>query len=359
MRTQVTNLDFTGQKIFTGIDVHKNNWMLTIETNDLVLKTFSQPPEPVILTKYLKKHYPNAQYLCGYEAGFCGFWIQKELTSLGVECIVVHGADVPTTHKEKVYKRDPMDSRKLARMLRTGDYHALYVPGNISLGDRNLLRTRRMLTTDLARYKNRIKGFLNFWGVKYPEPFIRNKTHWSKKFITWLQGLELNNPSAQIALDMMLNQVILLRAAVLDITKKIKILAGDWKYKEVVDLLISIPGIGLIAAMTILTEIENINRFRSLDHFCSFAALVPTSHSSGNKEVTGSITKRGNKYLKTILVEGAWTAVRSDPAMLMAYRKLCMRMDKNKAIIRIARKLANRILFVLKNHQEYQYLRVN
>lgn len=359
MRTQVMNLDFTGQKIFTGIDVHKSNWMLTLEMDDITLKTFSQPPDPEVLAKYLKKHYPNAEYLCGYEAGFCGFWIQKELKSLGVNCVVVHGADVPTTHKEKVFKCDPMDSRKLARMLRTGDYNALFVPGNISLGDRNLLRSRRMLITDLTRYKNRIKGFLNFWGIKYPEPFMRSRTHWSKKFIAWLQGLELDNPSAKTALDTMLNQVILLREAVLDVTNKIKFLSKEWRYKKIVDLLISIPGIGLIAAMTLLTEIENINRFRSLDHFCSYSALVPTSHSSGDKVITGKMTKRGNKVIKTILVEGAWTAVRNDPALLMTYRKLCVRMDKNKAVIRIARKLANRILFVLKNHQEYQHLRMN
>jgi len=103
--------------------------MLTIETKDLVLRTFSQPPEPLVLQKYLRRNFPGADYLCGYEAGFCGFWIQKELEALGIKCVVVHGADVPTINKEKVYKRDPIDSRKLARMLRTGAYQALYIPG--------------------------------------------------------------------------------------------------------------------------------------------------------------------------------------------------------------------------------------
>jgi len=147
---------------------------------------------------------------------------------------------------------------------------------------------------------------LNFWGVRYPELFIRNKTHWSKRFITWLKEVNLHNPSARIALDIMIDQVNQLREAQLDITRKIRILSRDLNYKQSVDILVSIPGIGLIAAMTLLTEIENIHRFYNLDHFCSFAGLIPTSHSSGDKDVTGSITKRGNKALKTILIESVW-----------------------------------------------------
>jgi transposase len=359
MRTEVTKLDFTGQKIFAGIDVHKSNWTLSFETNDLALKTFQQPPEPQVLARYLKKHYPNADYLCGYESGFCGFWIQKELLSMGVNCVVVHSADVPTTHKERIYKRDPLDSKKLARMLRTGDYNRLYIPDDHSLGDRNILRTRRMLVSDLTRYKNRIKALLCFWGIRYPDHFKKSTTHWSKRFIDWLQDLQLNNPGSKTALDTLIGQVNLFREAILKINSEIKSLSREERYEKPVDLLITIPGIGMISAMTILTEIENINRFQDLDHFCSYAALVPTSHSSGEIEINGRITKRGNKVLKTILVEGAWGAVRSDPAMLLAFRKFCGRMDKNKAIIRIARKLANRILFVLKNQLEYQNLKLN
>lgn len=99
--SQIKELDFTGQTIYVGIDVHRKDWKVCILLEELVYKQFTQPPEPLVLSKYLKKHFPGATYKSAYEAGFCGFWIHDELTSLGIENIVVNPADVPTTDKEK------------------------------------------------------------------------------------------------------------------------------------------------------------------------------------------------------------------------------------------------------------------
>jgi hypothetical protein len=62
MQTQVTRLDFTGQNIYTGIDVHKKDWRVSIYSEDLYHKTFNQPPKPDVLYRYLTKHFPNATY---------------------------------------------------------------------------------------------------------------------------------------------------------------------------------------------------------------------------------------------------------------------------------------------------------
>lgn len=131
------------------------------------------------------------------------------------------------------------------------------------------------------------------------------------------------------------------------------------KYTEQVELLRSIPGIGLINSMVILTEVEDINRFQKDEKFASFVGLIPTSHSSGDKEKMGEITFRSHNFLRKAFVESAWIAVRFDPALLMAYQNLCKRMEPNNAIIRIAKKLLNRVYAVLKNKKMYEYNRTN
>ena len=76
-------------------------------------------------------------------------------------------------------------------------------------------------------------------------------------------------------------------------------------------------------------------------------------HSSGEKEGIGDITVRKHAILRCYLVEAAWIAIRKDPAMTMAYEEYKKRMNGNKAIVKIARKLVNRIFFVLKRKTEY------
>ena len=94
-------LSFEGQDIYVGIDTGKKSWTVTILTEQLEHKTFSQPPSPETLVGYLHKHFPLANYRCAYEAGYFGFWIHESLTSQGVDCIVVHPSDIPTRDKER------------------------------------------------------------------------------------------------------------------------------------------------------------------------------------------------------------------------------------------------------------------
>ena len=105
--------------------------------------------------------------------------------------------------------------------------------------------------------------------------------------------------------------------------------------------------------MTILIEIETIDRFDTFDQLCGFIGLVPSTHSSGDHEVIGNITPRGHNVLRSAIIESAWIASRLDPALNKSYHDYCKRMEPNKAIIRIARKLTSRIRFVLKNNQPY------
>jgi len=350
---QVKTIDYSGQNIYAGIDVHKKSWNVSIFSEELHHKTFNQPPKPEALLQYLEKHFPNGTYYSTYEAGFCGFWIHEQLQSFGINNIVINPADVPTTDKEKKQKADPVDSRKLAKHLRDGNLEPIYTHRREILEDRGLLRLRRSLSRDIARYKNRIKSMLSFYGIEIPDHLKKAGSYWSNRFINWLSNLEFISSSGTNAFRVLVGQLKILRNELLAVTRKVRILSKDKYYQKRVYLLTSLPGIGLITAMIILTEIDNINRFKNQGKLASYIGLTPTRHSSGDKDIHGEMINRGNKYLKSALIESAWTAARVDPGLHLDYIKYCQRMKKNKAIVRIARKLLNRIEFVLKNKVQY------
>ncbi len=351
MQTQSNHLDFKGQNIYVGFDVHLKSWQVTIMTEKLTHKTFSQPPDPKLLYQYLDRNFPGGTYHSAYEAGFCGYWIHHQLKALGFNSIVVNPADIPTTDKEKVQKEDSRDSRKIAKTLRSGDLVPIHVPSLKTLEDRCLIRTRAMMVKDATRNKNRVKSYLHFHGIAIPEAF--KDSRWSNRFIIWLEGLKLGEQSGTYSLQAIVTTTKYLRTSTLEITGKIKSLSQTDNYLEDVKLLKGIPGIGLITAMTILTELETMDRFEKFDNLCGYIGLIPSTHSSGEKDVIGDITRRGHGVLRAALIESAWIAARLDPALSKSYHDYCKRMESNKAIIRIAKKLLSRIRFVLKTNKPY------
>lgn len=359
MQEQIKTLNFEGQNIFIGFDVHLKNWQVTILTENMSHKTFVMPAKPEIIGNYLKNNFPGGTYYSAYEAGFSGLWAHYQLKTLGINNIVVNPADIPTTQKEKVQKEDKRDSRKIARSLRSGELSPIYIPSESTLDDRALVRTRSMLVKDMTRFKLRIKSFLYFYGINFPPEFERKGTHWSGRFMKWLDEIPMKEQSGRQALDTLIEEARNQRKLLLETTKKVKKLSETEKYSQQVTLLRSIPGIGLINSMVILTEVEDIKRFTKNEKFASYVGLIPTSHSSGEKEKKGEITFRSHDFLRKAFIESAWIGVRCDPALLMAYQQLCKRMEPNDAIVRIAKKLLNRVYFVLKNKKKYEYNRTS
>ena len=97
--------NFKGQNIYVGMDIHKASWNLGIHLNDMFVKNVHQKPNPHIMATYLKQHYPGADYKAVYEAGKFGFWIQRQLTGLGIECLVVNPADIPKSQKDTLDRK--------------------------------------------------------------------------------------------------------------------------------------------------------------------------------------------------------------------------------------------------------------
>jgi len=354
MQIQRKELNFEGQNIFVGIDVHLKSWNVSIYTEDLYHKSFNQPSNAESLFNYLKLNFPNAIYHSVYEAGFSGLHAHYELTNLGIHNIVTNPADVPTTDKEKRRKTDKVDSNKLARSLRNNELKGIYTPSQEILEDRSFVRVRSGLVKDLSRLKNRLKSMLYFYGIEFPQDFQKSTTHWSKRFMVWLKTIQLKSHSGNMALAMLIKEAEQLRVLLLEVNKELKALSITEKYAKNMELIRSVPGFGLITGMLFMSEIETIKRFENNNKFAGMIGIVPDCHSSGANEQIGEISPRRHIHLRSGLIESSWIAVRIDPALSRAFSEYCKRMEANKAIIRIARKLSNRIYFVLKNEKKYE-----
>ena len=348
---QSNEISFKGQNIYVGLDVHLKSWSVTVLSENSVLKRFVQDPDPEALHKFLTRNYPEAEYHSVYEAGFCGFWIHERLTALGIENIVINPADVPTTAGERIQKTDAVDSAKLARSLRAKELKGIYTPDSTTLEVRSLIRLRSTITKDVTRQKNRIKSHLRFLGYEIPAEYCNR--YWPKRFITWLRELEMKTQSGRQSLDLMLDLLENLRKEKLQMTRALRALSRTEQYEKPLGLLMSVPGIGQQVGMALLAEIVDIKRFQDAEHLAKFIGLVPMCHSSGESEGVGDITVRKHAFLRTLIVEAGWQAIRQDPAMTLAFETYCKRMKPSKAIIKIARKLVNRIYFVMKWQTPY------
>lgn len=348
------NISFKGQNVFVGIDVHLKTWHVYAITESGFKVSFGQKSDAKTLFDTLNKKFPDAHFKSAYEAGFCGFSVHYKLIEMGFENIVINPADIPTTNKEKVSKTDAVDAEKIARALKQGQLIPIHIKDKEYMDDTNVLRLRNRFVKDLNRMKSRTKHLLYNQGVEYPERFQKSGTHWSRNFISWLRNDVTFLSEDRLSLTLLVDEVENLRRAVLRTTQELRRLSHTPKYQENYELLVSVPGIGEIIAMSILTEIDNDpTRFSNERQFASYLGLIPTCHDSGEKKSNGVKTFRGNHQLGPLIIEASWAAINRDTELACCYSNYCQRMKSQTAIIKIARKLSCKILAVLKTRKKY------
>jgi transposase len=347
-------ISFTKVHFFIGIDAHLRNWKITIRLDGLELKTFSMNPSPLELIAYLKKHYPDGIYHIVYEAGFCGFWALRIFRQHHIDCIIVNPADVPTTNKEKINKSDPIDSRKLARHHEHKDLHGIYIPDTFHEELRMLMRLRYRIIQSQTRTKNRIKGLLYCQGIQIPLQFSGN-ARWSHHFILWLQQLQMNTTAGNFTLQNLIVQLKEIREHNKNILNQLRTEAKHPNIAPILKALQGVPGVAFITAMYLYTEIMDMKRFHNDERLVNFVGLVPSTQSSDTTVYVNGISVRQNPFLRTMMIEAAWTAVREDPALTLKFKELTKRMKSQDAIIRIAKKLVKRIRHVWLTREEYVY----
>lgn len=345
---QNNKLNFTGQVFFIGIDVHKKSWTVTIRLNGMQLKTFTMEPNAEKLKKFLVKNYPGGYYMSVYEAGFSGYWLHYQLEELGIHNRIVSPGDVPIANKEKSYKDDAIDSRKLARELENNSLLAVYVPTPEQSATRQLSRLYALESNENKKIKLRIKSFLNYLGIEIP---VEIGNRWSNRLISWLEKLELKNKWDRYYLDQLIKNLKDKRKEML---ATLKLIRENYSENKVIKYLRTVPGVGLLTAFTFYAEIMDIRRFPNQNKLAAYVGFIPSIKSSGDRTRSRGLTRRQNKLLKFRIIESAWVAVKNDPALTSCYMNYLKRMSKQKAIIKISRKLLNRMRSVWLNEQAYQ-----
>lgn len=269
----------------------------------------------------------------------------------GINNIVINPADLPSSDKEKKNKTDIHDSRSICKNLEKGNLHGIHILNREAQELRALFRQREIKVREVTRSKNRIKSFLKYFGVDYSKLCLKNELLTSR-VIKGLSNISLTTPSGTIALKEYIETLQFNRLRLLQVTRQLReqILK---KFSKEYSLLLSIPGIGAVTAMALLTEIGDFKRFKGPDDYCSYLGLIPWENSSGETVKVLGIQPRCNKHLRPLIVEASWTAIRKDAGLLAYYKKHAGQNNKH-AIIKVARKLALIVKGVMKRQTIYQ-----
>lgn len=359
MPMQKYELNFNGENVYVGLDVHLRQWHVCVRTAHVSKHPFCQPPSASALKHYLESNFPGGTYLSAYEVGFCGFSVHYELEAAGIRNIVFNPADISDTQKERSRKTDAVDCVKICRNLMNGELKAIYVPTRQELGFRGYLGARDTAVKKRREAKQRIKSLLHRNGVKLPEEFASVTSHWSRHFNEWLERVacELGDGEGHRLTDL-LSDLSHAHAQMLVAGRKLNQLIS-LHYRDTDELLRSIPGIGRLTAARICLEVPHITNFENSDHLAAYIGFVPDVHGTGENIHVRGVTYRGRGQLRSALVESSWRAIAKDPALSLAYTKLIKRgKHPNNAIIRIARKLIKRIFFVLRERKKYEFAKV-
>jgi transposase len=336
MKPQVKGLD-SAEALFVGIDLHKVSWHVTIRTVDVELFSGSVPGRWEVLRMLLQR-YRGSSIQVVYEAGCFGFWLHDRLIEHGVDCIITPPSLIPQESGNRV-KTDRKDSRKLAYHLAKGLLKRIFVPNKQECYHRQVVRRRRQLIGDRIRVQNRIKSELCFYGIDLLDPTGK----WTKKYLENLVRFRFEDRFMQESFNCLLDQYRFLVEQIKKQDALIHELSEMDMYRERVEILKSVPGIGTLAAMELLLELQDVTRFRQADQLAAYVGLTPSQYSSADKVRMGRITKVGKHSLRALLVQAAWQLIRKDRAMKEKYEQIKIRAGGKRAIVAIARTLLLRV----------------
>jgi transposase len=338
------------KKVFCGIDMHFKHWNLCLLCDGEIIEKQTLPSDYHTLRVLLKRYAAAREISIVYEAGFSGFWLYRKLTQDGYSCIVTHPNRIPKTGTK--VKTDRRDAESLASYLSAGILKPTYIPPLQVESDRRIVRLRSQLVKKQRRVKNQIKAFLHLHGIKTPEVI---KSHWTKKYLAWLENLVFEYPSDGFTLSSLVLGCRQVREELVKVDLYLRHLSHTESYHVNFMRVTSLRGIGLITAMTFLLELHDMNRFKNVSHFSGFLGMTPSQHSSGEHVRLGHITRQGNAYLRMVLVESAWTVIRHDPHLREKYNRIRMRgTNGKKAIVAVARSLAIRLRRCLLDETPYR-----
>lgn len=251
------------------------------------------------LTRQLESKYPDATLHFVYEAGPCGYWIYRLLTSLGHCCYVVAPSLIPKKPGDRV-KTDKRDAMMLAKLLKSEDLTPIYVPEPEDEAVRDLSRAREVAMKDLKDAKYQLKAMLLRNNIN-----CKTKDNWSAPHLRWLTELVLPHPAQQIVLQEAIQTITERISRIERLDNELTHQVANWRYYPVVKAVQAMRGVRLLVATGVVAELGDLNRFDHPRKLMSYVGLVPSEHSSGGKRRLGAITKCGNGRARRLLIEGA------------------------------------------------------
>jgi transposase len=255
---------------------------------------------PTIL-RFVERVRRQGPVTCCYEAGPCGFELQRALSGRGVPCEVIAPALIPRRAGDRI-KTDRRDASHLAILYRAGALTSIHIPTEQEEAARDLLRCREDIRADLLRARHRLSKFL----LRHGRRFTATKKAWSKRHDTWLRAQTWPLPALDQTHRAYLRAVDEAVARLDVVEQDLRALLTLEPLRPRVERLRCFRGIDDLTALTIAAELGDPRRFSTAPSTMAFVGLVPSEHSSGTKQARGAITKTGNAHLRRVLVEAAW-----------------------------------------------------
>jgi transposase len=289
--------------IRVGLDVHKESIVVArcFDGTDCKAACIAKLPSDYRrLKKCLEKIGSFDRLKVCYEAGPTGFWLARRLNADGIKCMVVAPSLIPVKPGCRI-KTDRRDACRLAELYRSGDLTSVTIPDEHVEAMRDLERARNAAKKDERVARHRLDKFLlrndRIWN---------GKSKWTLAHRKWVGAQTFEHETQNRAFRSYRTAHDQATARVEELTNDIAELVETWALKPLVKSLQALRGVSLVSAVTWAAEIGDFKRFAHPRALMAFLGLVPSEHSSGNKQCRGGITRTGNKHVRKIAVETAW-----------------------------------------------------
>ncbi len=252
---------------------------------------------------------------------------------------------------ESVAKCDALDARVLNQLSRANlKLPTCYMPDDEEFALREHLRARSDLVRMRTMIKNRIHAVLHRRGILTPPDGLFRKD--GRKF---LDELPLDEAGRAI-MKRYLTALDLFESLIDESDRDLKAVMRRERWAKPAALLQTMPGIGLITALTILAELGDRKRFKSRSAVANYAGLVPVIRDSNSKHYSGGITHRGSAHLRHVLSEAAWTAVKRVPVYEALFARVSSRRGKQVAIVAVARRMLEDAVRMLWKDEAFRFV---
>lgn len=277
-----------------------------------------------------------------YEASGSGFVLYDELTAAGIECHVLAPTRIERSVRHRSRKTDEADADVVlnnvrAYVLAGVELPSVWVPDRQTRDDREVVRARLDAGDKRSGIKTQIRWVLKRNGI---EASMAPAAPWTVKYRQWLVGLASKGlpQGAGTALGSLLRQLDWLEQEVATLVAEVCSLSRTPRHHSVVACLCEHKGVGILTAMTFLTELGDLSRFRNRGQVGSFLGLTPSSQESGEQgDRKGHITHQGPGRVREVLCQAVWARLGSEPLEQLAYEKLVARNPNHKKIALVAR----------------------